>query len=148
MNPSDQAAMNQLTQALAQSHVDVNSIANHALSTGMVFWLVIGAIVVASLYFRYKARADRMKLLQALAEKGQPIPPELLQSALGNAQTAGVNYIARGVVLISIGIAMVVFFAVAVGARGGNIAAPFLGAFPLLLGLAYLGIGVYQRRHG
>lgn len=162
MDPSDQETLNQLKQLVAQSHVDVNGIANHAISVGVIFWLVIGAIVIATLYFRYQTRADRMKLIQALAERGQPIPPELFQSILGNAQPGptdyiarGVpaNYITRGVLLISIGLATILFFLAAVGAFSGTMdrgdfVAPLLGAFPLFLGLAYLGIGVYQRRHG
>jgi hypothetical protein len=153
MDPSDKDALHQLSQALSQGHIDVNSIVNHGIVVAVTFWLVIGAIVIATLFFRYKARADRMKLLQTLAEKGQPIPPELLNGALGSTQTGPVNYITRGVVLVSIGLAMIVFFAVAGGAFAGTMhgddwAGPVLGAFPLFLGLAYLGIGVYQRRHG
>jgi len=153
MDPSDKEALHQLTDALSRNHVDVNGIAYHALSTGIVFWLVIGSVIIAALYFRYKSRAERMKVLQALAERGQPIPPELLNGTLGNAQPGPVNYITRGVILISIGAAMVVFFAVAGGLFAGTMhgdeyAGPVLGFFPLFLGLAYLGIGVYQRRHG
>ena len=153
MDPSDKEALNHLGQLVAQTHVDVNSLANHAFFVGGIFWLVIGAVVITAIYFTYKSRADRMKVLQTLAEKGQPIPPELLQGALGGMPSVPANYIRRGVVLSSIGLAMVVFFAVAGGLfagtmHGDDYAGPVLGFFPLFLGLAYLGIGVYQRRHG
>jgi hypothetical protein len=153
MDPADREALHQLSQALTQNHIDINGIANHALYTGMFFWFAIASVIIAVLYFRYRTRADRMKVLQTLAEKGQPIPQELLTGALGSSGTSPPNYITRGIVLISIGLAMIVFFTVAVsaifgGIHGDNLTAPFLGAFPLFLGLAYLGIGVYQRRHG
>ncbi len=147
------ALLNQLNQTLQQSHLDVTSIANHAVYVGAIFWIVIGAIVIAAIYFLQKGRADRIKLLQTLAEKGQPIPPELLNEVDWGKSKGGVNYIARGIVLISIGLAMILFFLAAIGVFSGtverdNILPPFLGAFPLFIGLAYLGIGLYQRRHG
>jgi hypothetical protein len=150
-DPADLKDLHQLSQLLSQAHVDVTSIANHAVYVGAVFWVAIGAIVISAIYFRQKGRSDRIKLLQTLAEKGQPIPPELLNGA--DWGRGSVNYIARGIVLISIGLAMVLFFLAAVGAFSGtmgrsDIVAPFLGAFPLFIGLAYLGIGLYQRRHG
>lgn len=148
---NSKALLDQLNQTLQQSHLDVTSIANHAAFVGAVFWVAIGAMVIAAIYFKHKGRADRIKLLQTLAEKGQPIPPELLSGAdLGK---GSVNYIARGIILISIGLAMILFLLAAVGVFSGTmerdgIAAPLLGAFPLFIGLAYLGIGLYQRRHG
>jgi hypothetical protein len=147
------ALLDQLNQTLQQSHLDVTSITNHALYNGIVFWLVIMVIVIAAIYFKQKGNADRIKLLQTLAEKGQPIPPELLNGANWGQSKGSVNYIARGIVLISIGLAMILFFMAAVGVFSGtmerdDIVAPFLGAFPLFIGLAYLGIGLYQRRHG
>jgi hypothetical protein len=147
-------ALNQLSQMLSQSHLDVTSIANHAAYVGAVFWVVIGTIVVVAIYFKQKGTADRIKLLQILAEKGQPIPPELLNGAAWGKSKGSVNYIARGIILISIGLAMICFFLATIGAFTGTIkdpeeiVAPFLGAFPLFIGLAYLGIGLYQRRHG
>ena len=153
MDPSDKADLDALTQAasqvLSQSHVDVTRIVDHALYTGFIFWPVIGAIVIIPIYLKYKSRSERMKLLQTLAEKGQAIPPELLQEV----QARSVNYIARGTLLVSIGLGMVLFFLAAGGAFSGtmgrgDIVPVFAGAFPLFLGLGYLGIGLYQRRHG
>lgn len=151
MDPSDAKALDQLKQAVSATHIDFTNVANHALYTGVVFWLVIGAIVIAAIYFSHKTRTDRIRLLQTLAEKGQPIPPELLSGVDWGGSKGGVNYVARGIILISIGLAMVAFFLAARFSGGGghsSLVAPFLGAFPLFLGLAYLGIGLYQRRHG
>ena len=43
------------------------------------FWLIIGAIVIASIYFRHQTAARRTQVVQAMVEKGAPIPPDLFQ---------------------------------------------------------------------
>jgi hypothetical protein len=43
-----------------------------------VMWIAICVIVVAAYVFRFLERGQRDRTLRALAEKGQPIPPELL----------------------------------------------------------------------
>jgi hypothetical protein len=157
MDPSDKAGLDALTQSaarlLSQGHVDVGKVIDHSFYVGAIFWLVIGTIIVASIYFRFKSRSERMKLLQTLAEKGQAIPPELLLAAGLGVKERSVNYVARGILLVSVGLAMILFFLAAGGAFSGamgrgDIAPVFAGAFPLFLGLGYLGIGLYQRRHG
>jgi hypothetical protein len=141
----DLAALNQtLNQAL--THVNATSIVNHALYTGIAFWVVIGAVIITAIYFRHKAGIARTKLLQTLAETGQPIPAGLLN---GDLKTR-VNPIARGIVLISVGLATIVFLwaMTTLGEKDPDTWLPFLGAFPLFIGIAYLAIGLYQRRHG
>jgi hypothetical protein len=143
----DLAALNQtLNQAL--THVDATSIVNHALYTGIAFWVMIGAVIITAIYFRHKARIARTRLLQTLAETGQPIPAGLFNDDL----KTKANPIARGVVLISVGLATILFLWATTsgtfGERSPDAWLPFLGAFPLFIGIAYLAIGLYQRRHG
>ena len=44
----------------------------------IVFWGALVLIVFISAYFRYRTRASRHRLVEKLAEKGQPLSPELL----------------------------------------------------------------------
>jgi len=150
MDQSDEKVLAALNQTLNQAltHVDATSIVNHALYTGIAFWVMIGAVIITAIYFRHQGRMARTRLLQTLAEKGQPIPAGLLN---GDLKTK-TNPIARGIVLISVGLAAILFlWAITSGTFGEKAPdtwLPFLGAFPLFIGIAYLAIGLYQRRHG
>ena len=143
----DLAALNQMVnQTLA--HVDATSIANHALYNGIFLWAMIGAVIITAIYFRYKVRIERTRLLQTLAEAGRPFPAELLN---GDLKTR-VNPVARGIVLISVGLATILFLwamtSGVFGEKDPDTWLPFVGVFPLFIGIAYLAIGLYQRRHG
>ncbi len=149
MDQSDAKDLAEASKILNQTltHVDVTSIANHALYNSIFLWAMVGAVIIAAIYFRYKTRIARTRLLQTFVEKGQPIPPELL----GEAKTKA-NPVARGIVLISAGLATILFFwamtSGVFGEKDPDTWIPFLGVFPLFIGIAYLSIGLYQRRHG
>lgn len=149
MDQSDAKDLAELNQMANQtlSHVDATSIANHALTNSIALWILIAAVIGAVIYFRYRTSIERIRLAQTLIEKGQPIPPELLA---GNAKKR--NPVARGIMLISIGLATsLVLWTMTSGYFGEkdpDTWLPFLGAFPLFIGIAYLTIGLYQRRHG
>ena len=54
--------------------------------------------------------------------------------------------------MTSVGMAMILFLWAMTsgyfGEKDPDSWLPFLGVFPLFIGIAYLGIGLYQRRHG
>jgi len=50
---------------------------------GVVFWLVVAAIVIVPIYLRYQDRGRLHETLRVAFEKGQPLPPELI-TALQN----------------------------------------------------------------
>jgi len=127
--------------------VDATSIANHALDNTIALWILVAAVIGAFIYFRYKASIERTRLIQTLVEKGLPIPPELLAGS-----TKKANPIARGMVLISVGLATSLFFWAMTsgyfGEKEPDTWLAFLGVFPLFIGIAHLAFGLYQRRHG
>jgi hypothetical protein len=149
MDQSDAKDLAELNQMANQtlSHVDATSIANHALTNSIALWVLIAIVIGAIVYFRYRTSIERIRLMQSLIEKGQPIPPELLT---GNAKKR--DPVARGIMLISIGLATGLFFWAMTsgyfGEKDPDSWLPFFGAFPLFIGIAYLTIGLYQRRHG
>jgi hypothetical protein len=125
---------------------------------GMIFWIVIGVISVAAIFFRYRESVSRDETIRMLAEKGQPIPPELIGGESQGSWTRDGNthyhfhYRRRhpfraGVILVCVGIALYVSsFGWHHGAdEWGNW--HISGAiFPLMIGIALLIIGVFERR--
>lgn len=117
-------------------------------------FLMVGAALICFLYFRSRMHTDNV--LQSLAEKGLPIPTELFRKA--EMQDMRARYIARGVILIAVGLATVTFFGAMIHfdppqqvsaalTLGTPLWLPFLGAFPIFAGVAYLILGLLQRKH-
>ena len=130
---------------------------------GMIFWIVIGVIAVAAIFFRYRESVSRDQTIRMLAEKGQPIPPELLGGE-GHGAWRGDgaahyhfhyrrrNPFRAGIILICVGIALYISSA---GWHHGDFAQGdwnpgnwrASGAiFPLMIGIALLVIGIFERR--
>jgi len=76
------------------------------LITALMFGFA-AMVVAALLYARHRARQMRYELIRAALEKGQPLPPELLEAS--TPQPPGSD-LSRGVKLLSLGIGLVAFF--------------------------------------
>jgi len=123
----------------------VTNMVAEVLGGPSIFFMILGAALICFLYFRARMHTDTV--LQNLAEKGTPIPPELFRKT--EVQDMRARYIARGVVLIAVGLATVTFFGAMVHFEPpqGKEWLPFLGTFPLFAGVAYLALGLLQRKH-
>lgn len=116
--------------------------------------LVLGVVVIVFMtqFFSYRERASRHRVIETLAEKGQPIPPELLTSSRHSSDWRYNNPIQSGIFMMCIGVALAVFFWAMNG--GGNFVngehvpnwLPFVGIFPFMVGLARLIAGIVERR--
>lgn len=118
-----------------------------------IFWIVIGVIAVAAIYFRYLEQASRDKTLRTLAEKGQSIPPELLRYDGRTYGYRGGGTIRGGLILMAVGAGVAIMFWGMTGydssiegmaARGAWL--PTLGAIPFLIGVALFLSGLFDRR--
>ena len=76
-------------------------------TVAIVFWLVIGIVIVANGYFVYQVRMARYRVMQSLADKGQPVPTELFA---GPARRAAVGLMRGGIVMVCLGLALGGFF--------------------------------------
>jgi predicted anti-sigma-YlaC factor YlaD len=121
----------------------------HGLNVVIVFWAAIAVIVVAGTFFSYRTQASHHRMLEKLAEKGQPIPPELLTG--GREYRRYRNPIQSGIFLMCVGIALAVFFW-AMGGGGDFFVGdhmpnwlPVIGIFPFMVGLARLLGGMFDR---
>jgi hypothetical protein len=107
-----------------------------------IVWIGIFAIVFVAIFFSHRERTRRYRLIEMLAEKGQPIPPEMLSGAVEGSGYRHGNAIGSGVFMMCIGIALAVFFW-ALSGGGSFISAggvpnwlPVIGIFPFMTGLA------------
>jgi hypothetical protein len=117
-----------------------------------VVWLVIGAIAVSAIVFRFLSEMSRHHTMRVLAEKGQAIPPEIF-SATAASYHRTANSFRAGVILMSIGVAVAVFFWAMTSNSGmfrgpieGVSWLPVLGIIPFMLGFALFVIAVFERR--
>jgi predicted anti-sigma-YlaC factor YlaD len=107
-----------------------------------IFWIAVVFIVFVTSFFRYRERASHHRMIETLAEKGQPIPPEMLSGDLPDRRYRYGNVIGSGIVLMCVGIALAIFFWALGG--GGNFFSsegvpnwlPVIGIFPFMVGLA------------
>ena len=113
------------------------------------FWIVIGVVLVANGYFVYQVRMARYRVMQTLADKGQPVPPELLS---GNVRQAPVGMMRGAIILLCLGGALS-FFLWSMTAQSvfhGPITdvawLPTIGLFPMAVGFALLLMARLERR--
>jgi hypothetical protein len=139
------------------------------MSTFIVF-AFLAAIIIVPQYLRYRDRARLHETLRVAFERGQPVPPELvealqLRGRRGGGLATAVDDLAtypvadrpqrdlrRGVIWLAIGLGLVgvggAFYAGLYNVGGseetfGTFAA--LGAIPAFIGLAYLGLWFFGR---
>ena len=119
------------------------------LTVAITFWLVICVVVVANGYFVFQVRMARYRVMQTLAEKGQPVPLELFN---GPRRAAPVGLMRGGIVLSAIGVALMIFFwsMTAQSWFHGPIESaswlPTIGFFPFMLGVSLLLMARVERR--
>ncbi len=118
-------------------------------AVAIMFWAVIGIVIVANGYFVYQVRMARYRVMQTLADKNQPVPIELFN---GEQRRAPVGLMRAGIILVCIGIALGTFFwsMTAQSIFHGPIESaswlPTIGLFPFMIGLALLLMAMLERR--
>ncbi|MEM7218496.1 MAG: DUF6249 domain-containing protein [Pseudomonadota bacterium] len=102
----------------------------------IVMFLVLGVVLVATAYLRFKARQELQMTLREVLSRGDAASPELLESLMESLNPPDAD-LRRGVVSVGVSIAIVIF-ALVLGEQ--DAIPPLLGisAFPALIGAAYL----------
>ena len=115
------------------------------MSIGMVFWAAIACIAIAAIHYRYQGEESRNKVLQAMIEKGQPVPPGLFEQ---QRPMDGKKLVVSGIILISLGVALLIFtVALLYSGEVDETFIPFFSAFPFCLGIACLIAARLIKRH-
>jgi hypothetical protein len=125
----------------------------NGLIISLIFWGAIVAIVFVGNFFSYRERTSRHRMIEKLADKGQPIPPELLAGNGRRDYYDGYrgwrrHSLSGGIYLMCVGVAISVFLWAMTGGfnwfgdnnnfgfHGGPNWLPFVGIFPFMVGLA------------
>ena len=125
-----------VTKRHSHDDVDVEDGALMAIPiVGIIFSTLFGApvlIVGAIMFFSYLRSRSLHRTVREMVEKGQPVPPTLF--APPPAVRARSDF-RRGVVLMMVGIALMIFFGAVNEWEGGAWA---IGIIPFLIGAGYL----------
>ncbi len=106
--------------------------------------IVIGVIFGLFFLYRHRARVEIQTTVRAEIVSGVEITPEVLER-LSDSLNTKFGDLRRGVISVAIGIA---FFVFAYFLDQEEAMGPLMGisAFPLLIGIAYIGICYFTRR--
>ncbi|HEX4179821.1 MAG TPA: DUF6249 domain-containing protein [Caulobacteraceae bacterium] len=130
----------------------------------VIFWLFVAAVVLVPKYLRSRERSKLLDTLKVAYEKGQPVPPELIDAlqrgaipetpAKQSSYSAPERDLRRAIVLICVGAGIALagyglYYGISFasdegGAITGSIVAG-VGAIPGLIGVAYLLLWLVRR---
>jgi Domain of unknown function (DUF6249) len=105
------------------------------------FPVAIVAVIMASSWAKSRSLHRTVRLM---VEKGQPVPPELFAAPPG-APIRPWYDLRRGIILLAVGVAFVIFFGLTAGWDEGVWA---LGLIPGLIGFGYIIVWRLANRHG
>jgi len=129
----------------------------------VIFWTFVAAIVLVPKYLKSRERNKLLDTLKVAYEKGQPVPPELIEalqrgdvpSVRSTEISTSESDLRRAIVLISVGVGIALlgyglYWGISYASdEGGAItgaAVAGCGAIPGLIGLAYLVLWLARRQ--
>ena len=116
----------------------------------------ITAIVVGPTYFKSKERREMQATVRAAIDKGQPLPPEVIE-ALGKEASKNIpsrsRDIRRGIIWLAVGVGMAAFSLInesnwdSSGWDGPSVGGGLLGmaAIPVTIGLAFIVLSFFNK---
>jgi hypothetical protein len=110
----------------------------------IVMFIMLGLVFIVMFYLRFRARVETQQTIRLALEKGTELSPELIKQ-LGEPEPARDQDLRRGLIWIALGVGMAVL---AFGIDEPDAMGPLLGtgAFPALIGVAYLIMWRYGAR--
>lgn len=113
----------------------------------IVLFIVLGFLLGATAYFRFRARQELQITIRSTIETGRELTPEVMQHLIESLNPPNAD-LRRGAISIAIGLALVILGVFVDDVSQGNALMPLLGvsAFPFLIGAAYLIL--WQSRKG
>jgi Domain of unknown function (DUF6249) len=114
-----------------------------AISVLAVFGFPV-AIVAVIMFSGWAKSRSLHRTVRMMVEKGQPVPPELFAAPAGAPLRPWYD-LRRGIILLAVGVAFVIFFGLTAGWDEGVWA---LGLIPGLIGFGYIIVWRLANRHG
>ena len=115
------------------------------------FFVMLAALFIAPRYFKSREREALQATLRAAIEKGQPLPPEVIEAITSDAKTRPTprNDLRAGIIWIGVALG-IIGFAYAMGYSDNDAADAFwpllgISAFPAFIGLALLVMAAINR---
>jgi len=123
----------------------------HSMGVVAIFWIAVVLIVFFGSFFSYRERVSRHRMIETLAEKGQPIPPEYFARSRRYYGRYG-SPIGSGIYLMCVGVALFVFLWAMTGGGypfdtefGSHNWLPFVAVFPFMVGVGRVLAGLFDR---
>ncbi len=113
------------------------------MAVPITLFIVIGVVLCAYYYFRYRARQDVQHTVRLAVERGAELTPEVLEAFSAELTPSALGDLRKGVLWLAL--------AAALGLMSWAIDERDLlgiGGFPLMLGIAYLALWLFLPRKG
>ena len=110
----------------------------------IVLFLTIGSIFGLAYYFRFRTRREIQTTIRSALERGEKLTPELIETLSMNL-TGQHSDLRRGVIGIALGAAVFLMGGL-IGEEDAIGPLMAISMFPLLIGLAYLGLWFFIGR--
>ena len=110
----------------------------------IALFLTIGVVVALNFYFRFRTRQSIQSTVRTAIEQGQNLTPEVLEGLTDSLNSRNSD-LRRGTISLAIGAALLIFAQV-LGEE--DAVGPLMGVavFPMLIGVAYLGLWYFLKR--
>jgi len=111
------------------------------------FFLMLAAIFVGPAWLKSRERREMQATLRTAIEKGQALPPEIIDAMTKNVKVAptALSDMRAGVIWVAIGLGFAAF-GFFIGFEAEEAFHPFLGiaAIPTIIGLAYIALSFFN----
>ncbi len=126
-----------------------------AIASGMIvpiaFFALVGALIIVPRYFKSRERQALQSTLRAAIERGQPLPPEVIEAITRDAKPtpSPTRDLRIGIIWIGVGLGLAAM-AYAMGYASDDASEAFwpllgLSGFPFFVGLAFVVMGLVNR---
>jgi hypothetical protein len=113
----------------------------------IVLFIVIGAICIAPVWLKSRERVEMQSTLRAAIDKGQPVPPEVIEALTRNVKVAptSLSDVRAGVIWLAVGIGLA-GFSYFVDFGDNDLHSPGVGiaCIPAVIGLAYIVLSFFN----
>ena len=110
----------------------------------ITLFLVIGGVFALAFYLKYRTRHDIQNTVRAAIERGESLSPELIET-LAMSLASPYADLRKGVISLALGAAGFAFAAM-LGEEDATGPLMALSMFPVLIGVAYLGLWFFTGR--
>ena len=111
----------------------------------IVLFLTIGGVFALAFYLKYRTRHDVQNTVRTAIERGESLSPELIET-LATSISSPYADLRKGVISLALGAAGMSFAAL-IGEEDAMGPIMALSTFPILVGIAYLGLWYFIGRN-